>query len=303
MSAEGTPTAKAFLDRLHGELVSELYHDGPTGAAEGGPPRARPSREGWRRARRRRVLLPSLATLVVAGLLAAAAITASTVTGTAPASAQARVAAAVTRLSQEGYRVRARLSGSKEGWRVNLSDGVFDPTSGAVRMVVISPDKGHVTIHVGGEVYIQIVGRQPGVPPSARWLLRGSQKGSGTLKLADFGRVALQNPQQVLGWARSAGDVRELGPVAGDGWSGRRYAFTLTERFSRVTGTVDVDTAGRVHRLEFTSRAWDTAHGVAGTIHGVLEFRDFGTRERVTIPPANQVFDVNIPEPKESRRR
>jgi hypothetical protein len=70
-----------------------------------------------------------------------------------------------------------------------------------------------------------------------------------------------------------------------------------------VTGTVDVDTAGRVHRLEFTSRAWDTAHGVAGTIHGVLEFRDFGTRERVTIPPANQVFDVNIPEPKESRRR
>lgn len=305
MSAGHTPTAKAFLDRLHGELVSELYRDGPIAAADGRPPPVRPSREGWRRARRRRVLLPSLATLVVAGLLAAAAIATSTVTGTAPASAQARVAAAVTRTTQEGYRVRARLSGSKEGWRVNVSDGVFDPASGAVRMVVVTPDKGHVTIHVGDVVYVQIVGRQRGVPPSARWLLRGggTPKGSGSFKLADFGRVALQNPQQLLGWARSAGDVRELGPVAGDGWSGRRYAFTLTERLSRVTGTVDVDTAGRVHRLEFTSRAWDTAHGVAGTIHGVLEFRDFGTRERVTIPPANQVFDVNIPEPKESRRR
>jgi hypothetical protein len=324
MSTERTPTAKAFLDRLHGELVSELYRDEPIAAAErqmppssrqagleaaaasdGGPPPARSSRGGWGRVRRRRVLLPSLATLVVAALVAAAAIAASTVTGTPPASAQARVAAAVTRITQEGYRVRARVSASKEGWQVSVSDGVFDPANGAVRMVVVTPDKGHVTIHVGDVVYVQIVGRQPGMPPSARWFVRGTRhpKESDVSKLADFGKVALQNPQQALGWARSAGDVRELGSVAGDGWSGRRYAFTLTERFWRVAGTVDVDAAGRVHRLEFTSRAWDTAHGIAGTMHGLLEFRDFGTRERVTIPPADQVFQIKIPEPRKLTRR
>jgi hypothetical protein len=172
-------------------------------------------------------------------------------------------------------------------------------------MVVVTPDKGHVTIHLGGLVYVQIVGRVPGIPPNARWFVRGARypKESAISKLADFGRVALQDPRQALGWARSAGDVRELGRIAGDGWSGRRYAFTLTDRLWRVTGTVDVDTAGRVHRLEVTSRAWDMAHGVAGTIHGVLEFRDFGTRERVTIPPANQVFQFQIPDPRKARRR
>jgi len=62
-------------------------------------------------------------------------------------------------------------------------------------------------------------------------------------------------------------------------------AIRPTPRLWRVTGTVDVDTTGRLRRLEFTSRSSDTAHGVAGAVHGVLEFRDFGTRERVTIPP------------------
>lgn len=323
MTTGRTPTAKAFLDRLHGELVNQLYDDEPmaavqrhtppspqharpeaAAATDGGPPPPRP-RQGWRGTRRRRVLLPSLATLVVAGLIAAAAITASTVTGTPPASAQARVAAAVTRITQEGYRVRATVSASKEGWQVSVSDGVFDPATRAVRMVVVTPDKGHVTIHTDDVVYVQIVGRQPGIPPSARWFVRGtgSRKGTGISKLADFGKVALQNPQQALGWARSAGDVRELGRAAGSGWSGRRYAFTLTDRLWQVTGTVDVDTTGRVHRLEFTTRAWDMAHGLAGALHGVLEFRDFGTRQRVTIPPANQVFQHKIPEPRKPGRR
>jgi hypothetical protein len=117
--------------------------------------------------------------------------------------------------------------------------------------------------------------------------VRGTRypKESDISKLADFGNVALQNPQQALGWVRSAGDVRDLGRVAGDGWTGRRYAFTLTDRPWRVTGTVDVDTASRVHRLEFTTQSSDTAHGVASTSHSLLEFRDLGTRERVTIPP------------------
>jgi hypothetical protein len=285
MSAGHTPDAKAFLDRLHGELVSELYRDGPIVAAARQTPSPSP--------RRRRVLLPSLATLVVAGLLAAAAITASTVTGTAPASAQARVAAAVARTTQEGYRVRAQVSDSRAGRQVSVSDGVFDPVSGAVRMVVVTPEKskGIVTTHVGDVIYVQTVGHESALSPLERWWMRSTSHP----KLADFAGVALQNPRRALDWARSAGDVRDLGRVTGDGWSGRRYAFTLADRLLRVTGTVDVDTGGRVRRLEFTSRSLDTAHLWPGTIHGVLEFRDFGTRERVSIPTKN-VWLVRIPE-------
>jgi hypothetical protein len=72
--------------------------------------------------------------------------------------------------------------------------------------------------------------------------------------------------------------VREVGPVSGDGWTGTRFAFTLTDRYSRLTGSVDVDGAGMVRRLAFTSTSTDTAHGVAGTLHWVLTFWDFGIR-------------------------
>jgi hypothetical protein len=86
---------------------------------------------------------------------------------------------------------------------------------------------------------------------------------TGSSALARFGQRALLSPQQTLELARSAGDVREVGPVSGDGWTGTRFAFTLTDRYSRLTGSVDVDGGGMVRRLEFTSTSTDTAHGVA----------------------------------------
>ncbi len=88
--------------------------------------------------------------------------------------------------------------------------------------------------------------------------------------------------------------------VAGDGWAGLRYAFALTDRLWRVTGTVDIDTDGRVRRLELTSRSSDKANGLAGTVHGVLEFRDFGVHARVTAPPAERV--CRMPTPEEIKR-
>jgi hypothetical protein len=55
-------------------------------------------------------------------------------------------------------------------------------------------------------------------------------------------------------------------------------------------------------RLEVTSRASDTAHGLEGTNHAVLEFRDFGAHERVTAPPASQVYRLPTPEEIKARR-
>jgi RNA polymerase sigma-70 factor (sigma-E family) len=190
----------------------------------------------------------------------------------------------------------------------SVYQGVYDPARRAVRMVVVTPDTGHVTIHLDGQVYVQIpaeqVGRQPGMPKRARWFLRTiGDPDAGSSALAQFGQRALLSPQQTLELARSAGDVREVGPVSGDGWTGTRFAFTLTDRYSRLTGSVDVDGAGMVRRLEFTSTSTDTAHGVAGILHWVLTFWDFGIRERVTLPPDSQVYRDPAPDPRELAER
>jgi hypothetical protein len=193
------------------------------------------------RARRRGALVPSLAAVGVAGMLVAVAVATSTVTAPQPASAQERVAAAVTRTAEDGYRIRAAMSGTKGGRNeTSVSQGVYDPAGRAVRMVVVTPDKGHVTIHhLDGRVYVQlpaeVAGRQPGVPQGARWFLRTTRdpNDAGISDLADFGRRALLSPQKALELAQSATDVREVGPVSGDGWTGIRFAFTLTDRQRR----------------------------------------------------------------------
>ena len=109
------------------------------------------------RAQRRRALVPSLAALGAAGVLAVAVAT-STVTTTPPASAQERVAAAVTRTAQDGYRIRAATSGTKgDREETTVSQGVYDPAGRAVRMVEVTPIAGHVLIfHLDGRVYVQL---------------------------------------------------------------------------------------------------------------------------------------------------
>jgi hypothetical protein len=282
-------------------------------AASGdGPPTTDLLRQVRRRTRRRRALVPSLATLGTLGVVAAVAATATVTTPPAQASARELVAAAVSRTARDGYRVR--VTGRKSGEPVTgITEGVFDPARRTGRMVAVAPDKGHVIILVRDRVYVQIpahlVGRQPGVPKNARWILRGRDNVNelDVPRLAEFGRVALQDPQQALDWVRRAGDVREQGPASGKGWAGVRYAFRLAEGRWLVTGTVDVDRDGRVRRLELTSRvtdrAWAAAHGLGATAHSVLEFWDFGIRVRVSPPPANQVFRLQIPGPEELKAR
>jgi hypothetical protein len=263
-------------------------------ASDHAPPTTDLLHEVRRRVRRRSALVPSLAGLAAVGVLAVAVMTASTVTGTPPASARERVAAAAARTAQDSYRVHLasrKSNGSYTSARTAV--GVFDPNRRTGRLE--AQDGGLEVRYVGDMVYRQLsarpVGRLPGAStPACSWLA-SRQEGApeGISELAEFDTRALQHPQQALGWLRSAGDVREQGPVSGDGWAGVRYAFELTDRLWRVTGTVDVDADGRVRRLEATSRSTDTANGLAGTVHGVLEFRDFGVRAQITAPPADQV--------------
>jgi len=109
---------------------------------------------------------------------------------------------------------------------------------------------------------------------------------------------AWRDPQQALARLRSAASVHQQGRVSGAGWSGRRYAYEWTDDQQakiggrgQVTGTVDVDQSGRVRRLEATDRV-TIAEGTAATLRTVMEFRDYGTRETVSAPPAGQVADA-----------
>jgi hypothetical protein len=301
------PAADEATDDPGGRAIRALL----AAASEEQPPTTDLLGKVRRRARHRRALVPSLAALSLAGVLAAVAVATSTVTTPQPASAHERVAAAVTRTAEDGYRIRAAMSGTKgDRDETTLSQGVFDPAGRAVRMVEVTPVTGHVIIiHLDGRVYVQlpagVAGRQPGVPERARWFLRSTRdpNDAGVSDLADFGRRALLGPQEALELVQSATDVREVGPVSGDGWTGTRFGFTLTDRQWRVTGKVDIDGDGRVRRLEFSSTSTDTTQGSAGSVHWVLTFSDFGIRDRVTLPPDSRVYRDPAPDPGELAER
>jgi hypothetical protein len=260
-----------------------------------------------RQLRRRRVLVPSLATLATAGVAAAVALAVPAVTGAPPARASARelVAAAVTRTAQDGYRVRLTSTKSTaSGTSSGTVEGAFDPARRTGRLDL---GEGLEVRYVGGMVYRELPVEQAsreGIPEGIRWIAGpNGGKPEGVSELASFGDRALQDPRQTLDQVRAAGDVREQGPVAGDGWSGVRYAFTMTDRYWRVTGSIDVDGDGRVRRLALTSRSTDRANGLAGTVQGVLEFRDFGPQEPVTAPPAGEVQVERPMTPEEIKAR
>lgn len=97
-------------------------------ASEDGPPTADLLRRVRHRTRRRRALVPAVAAIGAAGVLAAVAT--STVTAPSPASAHERVAAAITRTAQHGYRIRAITSGTKPG---DSGTSVYQAGVGAIR--------------------------------------------------------------------------------------------------------------------------------------------------------------------------
>jgi hypothetical protein len=251
-----------------------------------------------RRRVRRRVLAASLATLSTASAIAVASLLVPVGTGTP--SAQARVAAAAGRTATEGYRVRIDTSpddqGGAKGGERSVTEGVFDPArrTGRLRR---TPDGLEVRF-VGSMAYLELPAslRSGG----KRWVVQENRQELHLFApaLARLAKLAWQDPQQELTRLRSTAAVRELGPVAGDGWSGRRYAFELPAgkdiKAARVTGTVDVDQAGRVRRLEVVPKQ-------AELVRVLMEFRDYGARETVLPPPRHQVVPLDEWRPGKTR--
>jgi hypothetical protein len=274
-----------------------------------GPPESDLLEEVRRRVRgqrlRRRVLVPSLATLTTASVIAVAALVASVVTGTGTPSAQARVAAAAGRTATEGYRVRivstrVRIVSTKSDMApahsssaTQTSEGVFDPAQRTGRLLLQGQGQGLEVRFVGDMVYTELP-IEAGLK-GKRWVAqrRSVDPEVAVPAFVRLTKLAWQDPQQALARLRSAAAVHEQGPLSGDGWSGRRYAFELTDkdgkRGTQVTGTVDVDQSGRVRRLEVTERLTTNAGRTAGTLRTVMEFRDYGAHETVSAPPTGEV--------------
>jgi hypothetical protein len=255
---------------------------------------------------RRRLLVPSLATLTTAGVIAAAALVVSVVTGAGTPSAQARVAAAAGRTATEGYRVRIVSTKDHELLASPLTqtaEGSFDPAQRTGRLLIQFQGQRLEARFVGDLVYVE----RPAAARSdgKRWVAqRRIHPGVALPAFVQLTKRAWQDPQQALARLRSAAAVHEQGEVSGDGWRGNRYTFELTDdkdvkRGARTTGTVDVDRAGRVRRLEVTAQSRTDADRIAGTVRTVMEFRDYGAHESVSAPPAGEV--ARAPEVRPSR--
>jgi hypothetical protein len=256
------------------------------------------------RSRRRRALVPSLASVAVAGLAAAVALAASTITG-AP-SVQAQVAAAVTLTGQDSYRVRLTSASTKSDGAAVTTEAVYDPVRRSGRLV---GEDGNEVLVVDGVVYRPVPADQAaenGLPEGTRWIAsnqavpgRTDREADDFSELAGLTDEALFDPQHALERVRSAGGVREQGRASGEGWVGTRFAFELTDRGWLAVGTIDIDDGGRVRRLDLRVRPPAGANWASGKV--VMEFSDFGIDVSVTAPPANQVLR-DPPDDSEARR-
>ncbi|GAB3969563.1 hypothetical protein GCM10029978_041100 [Actinoallomurus acanthiterrae] len=282
-------------------LLVEASADGPDPSAE-----LRLLTAVRRRTRRRRVLVPSVATLAVTAAATVAAVATSDVVATP--SAQARMNAAITRTSNiGGYRVHAVVN---YPGGTDIMDGVFDAAHGNSRVVT---QDGHEVRQIGSQTYDNAVfGPAPSRNESRllqemrshgkRWLALPKVEipRSRTLAPHPFLYLTMHDPQRALEALRSAAGVRDEGRVSGPGWTGHRYSFSLVRpgKSETGTGTVDVDQQDRIRRLtlvDHVDASGKKSGGHSGDYHDVTDFSDFGLRVNVTAPPADQVYRVPGP--------
>jgi hypothetical protein len=217
--------------------------------------------------RRRRVLVPSLAALLTAGVVAVVTMMGIT------SSAQAVVAEAAQLTAAESFRVTGSSESPEKSMR---STGYFNPTARTGQVVI--EGTGRETRFVGDQVY-QYDG--------TTWTVEPRVDDMPVYKLA------YTDPQAALEQLREASNVHEQGPAHGDGWTGRRYSFEMAvpdakRPASTMTGTVDIDEQGRVRHMDMQ----------VGDSHNVSTYFDFGASQEVIAPADAQP----LPDGKEGKR-
>lgn len=256
---------------------------------------------GGLRARRTRIRV--LLAAGTASMLAAATAIALSVSSAPTALAQVTAAAAST--AGQSYRISATIAWLP-GPPVSVT-GEFDPARHVGEDVY---SNGYQIRYIGRYAYDHpYTGSPANLPPGKHWMKYPAARFPGPQYPADATRelgnpffLDQVNPKDLLTELGSATRVREAGPASGPGWTGVRYAFTATMRYdfkvitTRLTetikGTADVDTKGRVRRLDITDYTqWLLPHATRpedAVAQIDMSFGAFGAPVSVNPPPPGQ---------------
>jgi len=197
---------------------------------------------GFASARRRdRVRRTRRGAVLSAGVAAAAASVAAVLLtiGSAPP-ALATVTSALTHTLTQSYHLTEQDS-SYYIWNGRIrypAHGTCTSEEDPVRHLAASScSNGVATRDVGGYTYLSTT--NPVGHPGRHWdRIPTASLG----QLPAINSLAADTPQQMLAEIKKAGKVTVAGPASGPGWTGTRYAFTITPGSKiKLTGTVTVD--------------------------------------------------------------
>jgi hypothetical protein len=256
----------------------------------------------------RRFRLRVALSAAAAGVVAAAI--AITLTLAQAPSALAQLTSAVSRTAGQSYRFSATTtsmmlhgSGTPTTVRAGYS-GAFGPGR---RFGEETTSTGVQVRFIGGYAYLKPVradGR-PRLPDGKSWIRAPSPPlwvpvtANRQLRIAaGILSVAETSPQNLFTLLESVSDVTRQGGVSGSGWTGTRYAFSVSIAFGaagkgptvRATGTIDVDQQGRMRDLDAAYTLPATASAPPERVTFAMTFSDFGAPVAVSAPPARDVW-------------
>jgi hypothetical protein len=234
-------------------------------------------RDRSRRTRRGAVLSAGIA-------VAAASVTAVTLTmGSAPP-ALATVTSALTRTLTQSY----HLSEQDSYLHHEACTTEADPARHLLA-TSCAGQNGPFVREVGGYIYYYnspTIFPQPKYSNGKLWLRIPS---ASVLQLPGTDSFSAATPQQMLALIKELSKVTAAGPASGPGWTGTRYAFSATLKSgTKLSGTMTVDRQGRARALVLTTRFPSDPRTLVMT--NSLTFSDFGAPVTVTPPPADQTF-------------
>lgn len=314
--AAGAVELDACAEAEAGRLLTAAFETAPVrpglaadwGTAVTPGKTASPASDPLGRVRRRAARQRRTRVLVPAGAVALAAAVAGGATagvladggGTAAPSALTTLTAALVKTSAQSFTFSASASRHPVDSRGTVT-GEFDPVRGTGTEQIRS-DGGKWQIRViGGHAYSTTAKFPDNETHGKPWVETPWQP-------VDISRERVTgvigdmpiNPADLLAQLKSATAVRAAGPASGPGWTGTKYSFTLAPDSNQIpqkaSGTVSVDSAGRVRQLVIKGS------NIASVLHGktfkketlafaqTLTFGGFGTPVTVAAPPASQVY-------------
>jgi len=285
-------------------LLATAFETVPVDLATAGDGLLRAVRRRYARRRRTRALVSAGAAAAAAGI-AAALLLSVTVAGATPA--LAAVTSALSRAAADSFRMNLIVT---EHLTVPGQLGIPSPLHIGGELDLkrnLGEEKlsnGWRTLIVRGEAYTELPPPQAKMNGGKPWTEEPLQDaeppyGSAGAQLAwDFNSDRPFNPQALLALLKSGAKVNNEGSVAGPGWTGTRYRFTVSHPegtagvVDSITCTVDVDSRGHIRSLaQATVFVASGKPGTAGKMIYTADFTfsDFGIRFSVTPPRASQI--------------